>query len=65
MAYINEDELLEVTPQKFAPSKMHLCPHERKLRGHNFFTKFYYLAISVAPPWAPDHLIGSFKKQPR
>jgi GTP-binding protein len=30
MAYINEDELLEVTPQSLRLRKMHLCPHERK-----------------------------------
>ncbi|MDA0883287.1 MAG: EF-Tu/IF-2/RF-3 family GTPase, partial [Proteobacteria bacterium] len=30
MAYINEDELLEVTPLNLRLRKMHLCPHERK-----------------------------------
>lgn len=30
MAYINEDELLEVTPKSLRLRKMHLCPHERK-----------------------------------
>lgn len=30
MAYINEDELLEVTPESLRLRKMHLCPHERK-----------------------------------
>lgn len=30
MAYINEDELLEVTPQSLRLRKLHLCPHERK-----------------------------------
>lgn len=30
MAYINEDELLEVTPQSLRLRKFHLCPHERK-----------------------------------
>jgi GTP-binding protein len=30
MAYINEDELLEVTPQNLRLRKMYLCPHERK-----------------------------------
>jgi len=30
MAYINEDELLEVTPRSLRLRKMYLCPHERK-----------------------------------
>ncbi len=30
MAYINEDELLEVTPQSLRLRKQYLCPHERK-----------------------------------
>ncbi|MBX2834713.1 MAG: translational GTPase TypA [Micavibrio sp.] len=30
MAYINDDELLEVTPQSLRLRKFHLCPHERK-----------------------------------
>jgi GTP-binding protein len=30
MAYINEDELLEVTPESLRLRKFHLCPHERK-----------------------------------
>jgi GTP-binding protein len=30
MAYINDDELLEVTPQNLRLRKLHLCPHERK-----------------------------------
>lgn len=30
MAYINEDELLEVTPQSLRLRKKYLCPHERK-----------------------------------
>lgn len=30
MAYINEDELLEVTPNSMRLRKAHLCPHERK-----------------------------------
>jgi len=30
MAYINEDELVEVTPQSLRLRKMHLDPHERK-----------------------------------
>ena len=30
MAYINEDELLEVTPTSLRLRKYHLCPHERK-----------------------------------
>ena len=30
MAYINEDELLEVTPQSLRLRKAFLCPHERK-----------------------------------
>jgi GTP-binding protein len=30
MAYINEDELLEVTPESMRLRKAHLCPHERK-----------------------------------
>jgi GTP-binding protein len=30
MAYINEDELLEVTPLSLRLRKKHLCPHERK-----------------------------------
>lgn len=30
MAYINADELLEVTPQSLRLRKMYLCPHERK-----------------------------------
>lgn len=30
MAYINDDELLEVTPQNLRLRKFHLCPHERK-----------------------------------
>ncbi|MCB9988452.1 MAG: translational GTPase TypA [Rhodospirillales bacterium] len=30
MAYVNDDELLEVTPQSLRLRKKHLCPHERK-----------------------------------
>lgn len=30
MAYVNEDELLEVTPESLRLRKYHLCPHERK-----------------------------------
>ncbi len=30
MAYINDDELLEVTPVSLRLRKFHLCPHERK-----------------------------------
>ena len=30
MAYINEDELLEVTPKNLRLRKQYLCPHERK-----------------------------------
>ena len=30
MSYINEDELLEVTPKSLRLRKFHLCPHERK-----------------------------------
>ena len=30
MAYINEDELLEVTPTNLRLRKQYLCPHERK-----------------------------------
>lgn len=30
MAYINEDELLEVTPKSLRLRKIHLCPNERK-----------------------------------
>ncbi|MCB1563165.1 MAG: translational GTPase TypA [Alphaproteobacteria bacterium] len=30
MSYINEDELLEVTPKSLRLRKAHLCPHERK-----------------------------------
>lgn len=30
MAYINDDELLEVTPQSLRLRKKYLCPHERK-----------------------------------
>ena len=30
MSYINEDELLEVTPNNLRLRKVHLCPHERK-----------------------------------
>tara|TARA_B100000282_G_scaffold296056_1_gene276891 strand:- start:821 stop:2644 length:1824 start_codon:yes stop_codon:yes gene_type:complete len=30
MAYINDDELLEVTPKSLRLRKLHLCPHERK-----------------------------------
>lgn len=30
MAYINDDELLEVTPESMRLRKQHLCPHERK-----------------------------------
>ena len=30
MAYINDDELLEVTPKNLRLRKLHLCPHERK-----------------------------------
>jgi GTP-binding protein len=30
MAYINDDELLEVTPNSLRLRKLHLCPHERK-----------------------------------
>jgi GTP-binding protein len=30
MSYINEDELLEVTPKSLRLRKMYLCPHDRK-----------------------------------
>ncbi|MGH1403725.1 MAG: translational GTPase TypA [Alphaproteobacteria bacterium] len=30
MSYINDDELMEVTPQNLRLRKKHLCPHERK-----------------------------------
>ncbi len=30
MAYINDDELLEVTPKNLRLRKLHLCPHDRK-----------------------------------
>ncbi len=30
MSYINDDELLEVTPKSLRLRKLHLCPHERK-----------------------------------
>ena len=30
MSYINEDELLEVTPKSLRLRKFHLCPHDRK-----------------------------------
>ena len=30
MSYINEDELMEVTPQNLRLRKVHLCPHARK-----------------------------------
>ncbi|MGH1398027.1 MAG: translational GTPase TypA [Alphaproteobacteria bacterium] len=30
MAYINDDELLEVTPTNLRLRKLHLCPHDRK-----------------------------------
>ena len=30
MAYVNDDELLEVTPESLRLRKKHLCPHERK-----------------------------------
>lgn len=30
ISYINDDELLEVTPQSIRLRKRHLCPHERK-----------------------------------
>ena len=30
MSYINEDELLEVTPKSLRLRKRHLCPHDRK-----------------------------------
>jgi GTP-binding protein len=30
MAYINEDELVEVTPKNLRLRKMYLDPHERK-----------------------------------
>ncbi len=30
MSYINDDELVEVTPQSLRLRKRHLCPHERK-----------------------------------
>jgi GTP-binding protein len=30
MAYINEDEVLEVTPQNLRLRKQHLDPHQRK-----------------------------------
>lgn len=33
MSYINEDELLEVTPQSLRLRKRFLCPHERKKAG--------------------------------
>ena len=30
MAYVNDDELLEVTPENLRLRKKYLCPHERK-----------------------------------
>lgn len=33
MSYINDDELLEVTPGSLRLRKLHLCPHERKKAG--------------------------------
>ncbi|MCB1782569.1 MAG: hypothetical protein KDI13_01100 [Alphaproteobacteria bacterium] len=30
MSYINEDELMEVTPKSLRLRKKFLCPHERK-----------------------------------
>ncbi len=33
MAYINEDELLEVTPNSLRLRKRYLCPHDRKKAG--------------------------------
>lgn len=30
MSYINDDELLEVTPKSLRLRKLHLCPHDRK-----------------------------------
>lgn len=33
MAYINDDELVEVTPKNLRLRKMYLCPHERKRRS--------------------------------
>ncbi len=33
MSYINEDELLEVTPKSLRLRKRYLCPHERKKAG--------------------------------
>ena len=33
MSYINDDELVEVTPSALRLRKMYLCPHERKKRS--------------------------------
>lgn len=33
MSYINDDELVEVTPKSLRLRKRHLCPHERKKAG--------------------------------
>jgi len=30
LAYIADDELVEVTPESIRLRKVHLCPHERK-----------------------------------
>ena len=30
MSYINDDELMEVTPKSLRLRKKHLCPNERK-----------------------------------
>lgn len=35
MSYINDDELLEVTPTSLRLRKKHLCPHERKKAGRS------------------------------
>ena len=35
MAYINDDELLEVTPQTLRLRKLFLCPHARKKSGQS------------------------------
>lgn len=33
MSYINDDELVEVTPKNLRLRKAYLCPHERKRRS--------------------------------
>jgi GTP-binding protein len=50
MAYINTDELLEVTPKSLRLRKKYLCPHERKQRLRRCQKIMTSSLLALAPP---------------